>query len=183
MDCGCNTVVDQFSNFDFVVNGDTQITMSPYAYLQEIFGPGYCAVAISSIPASVSGMNMYLLGDTFLRHFYTIFNYSVTSGTNVRQIGLALNSQYTQDGYTNSFADSDGSMNNYYVKLQNTPDPMSESKKYNTVQSLTVVFTVFLYMAGYLYQNAQMSKRVSMKKIKVQAATGFKDAENLITAK
>jgi len=46
----------------------------------------------------VSGMNMYLLGDTFLRHFYTTFNYANNS------IGLALNSQYVSDGYTNSFA-------------------------------------------------------------------------------
>lgn len=42
-------------------------------------------------------MSMYLLGDTFLRHFYTVFDYSNN------QIGLALNSQYVSDSYTNSF--------------------------------------------------------------------------------
>lgn len=59
--------------------------MTPYAYLQEVFGEGTCAVAISGIPSSVSGMNMYLLGDTFLRHFYTVFNYET------KEVGLALN--------------------------------------------------------------------------------------------
>lgn len=46
-------------------------------------------------------MNMYLLGDTFLRHFYTIFNYDTN------EIGLALNSQYVSDGYTDSFLTAD----------------------------------------------------------------------------
>lgn len=86
MTCGCQKAVSHFKDFDIIVNGNIQITMSPYAYLQELAGEGTCGVAISGIPASVSDMSMYLLGDSFLRHFYTVFNYET------KEVGLALNS-------------------------------------------------------------------------------------------
>lgn len=95
MGCGCDKVASYFKDFDFIINRNVQITMSPYAYLQET--QGYCYVAIQGMPSSVSGMNMYLLGDTFLRHFYTVFDYENN------YIKLALNSQYVKDGYTDSF--------------------------------------------------------------------------------
>jgi len=101
MTCDCSQAAPHFKNFDIIVNSDKQITMTPYAYLQELGGAGTCFVAISGIPSSVSGMNMYLLGDTFLRHFYTVFNYDTN------EIGLALNSQYVSDGYTDSFLSAD----------------------------------------------------------------------------
>lgn len=105
MECNCTEAAGSFKSMDFMMNGNKKVTMNPKAYLQEVFGPGYCAVAISGIPSSVSGMNMYLLGDTFLRHFYTIFNYANVDGASTNSIGLALNSQYVKDGYTKTFAD------------------------------------------------------------------------------
>lgn len=55
------------------------------------------------MPDKFNEMNMYLLGDTFIRHFYSIFNYTLTATEpNTRMIGLAQNAQYVKDGYIDS---------------------------------------------------------------------------------
>jgi len=47
-----------------------------------IEGQDKCIFAVSSIPDS---QNMYVLGDTFIRNFYSVFNYSTY------EVGLAVN--------------------------------------------------------------------------------------------
>lgn len=148
MECDCGEAAGSFKSMDFMMNGNKKVTMNPKAYLQEVFGPGYCAVAISGIPSSVSGMNMYLLGDTFLRHFYTIFNYANADGASTNSIGLALNSQYVKDGYTKTFAETAGTETGIhtFAQLEDIGDVKRFHKQFNTVQAITIVFTVFLYL-------------------------------------
>lgn len=104
IECKCETVVDEFKELDVVVNGHTRITVTPYGYLREPSRPDlkdkYCFVAITSMPASLNNIEMYLLGNTFMRHFYTIYDYNKTSeDPPTRRVGLAPNAQYVKDGY------------------------------------------------------------------------------------
>lgn len=74
----------------FTFNGNTQMSLSPYGYLEDIgdIGNGeYCFVAFGQ-----GSSGQYLLGDTFLRHFYFIVDYELqASSPPTRQVGLALN--------------------------------------------------------------------------------------------
>merc|ERR1712046_485260 len=142
-----------------------------------------------------SGMNMYLLGDTFLRHFYTTFNYDpdTTAAQPHYKIELSLNAQYVKDGYVNKKQDS----STKFVEFVEHDDPMpypiltdriadiknygdlhKYDKQYYVVQLLAVAFTFFLYIGVHLYQNTQSKKRIAMMELKKKAATGFYDAEN-----
>lgn len=54
----------------------------PAGYLLDNYGPHACTVAVSYISDSY---NMYILGDPFIRSFYTAFDYETN------QVMLAVN--------------------------------------------------------------------------------------------
>lgn len=144
-----------------------------------------CSVAISGIPASVSGMNMYLLGDTFLRHFYTSFNYATN------EIELSLNSQYITDGYTSSFLNVDLNKlakvsmpdGSFFAQIKTIPDVSKQGSaaiKLYIALSVTVGLTIIGLIALYFYKRGQMKKRAlskDMRDIKGRAAIGFEESE------
>lgn len=73
--CSCSSVASSFKNMDFTFNGKTVMSLSPYGYLEDIgdIGNGeYCFVAFGQ-----GSSGQYLLGDTFLRHFYFIVDYEL----------------------------------------------------------------------------------------------------------
>jgi len=51
---------------------DTLYTIPPIGYLTQGMGDGGCYAMVSYLPDS---QDMYILGDTFIRNFYPIFNY------------------------------------------------------------------------------------------------------------
>lgn len=158
--------MDHFQDLDFMINGDTQLTLSPYGYLKttEEEKDMLCFTAIEAIPESVDSMDMYLLGDTFLRHFYTIFNYDLTSFSSppIRKIGLAMNSQYIRDGYTN-----------IHAKINFFGDVRADIKHFYIFQSLIIFLTLFIYAGLHLLQKDRMRKRVALGGLMNRAKDGF----------
>jgi hypothetical protein len=61
---------------DLVIQIDSvKYSIPPSGYLLDVFGNpnASCVLAVGSIPESYG---VILLGDTFIRNFYTVFNYS-----------------------------------------------------------------------------------------------------------
>lgn len=134
-------------------------------------------------------MNMYLLGDTFLRHFYTVFNYETN------EIGLGLNSQYVTDGYTESFLKTplnswtaismvEGA---YFAKIKEIPPVGQENSavKLYIAISVTAAVVVISGVALFFYKRKEMKARAMSKDvrdIKARAAVGFEDSEQKLVA-
>lgn len=134
-------------------------------------------------------MNMYLLGDTFLRHFYTVFNYATN------EIGLALNSQYVTDGYTQSFlqtplkswAANTMAEGAYFAKIKEIPPvgQQDSALKLYIAISVTAAVVVISGVALFFYKRKQMKARAMSKDvrdIKARAAVGFEDSEQKLVA-
>lgn len=167
--CPCKDLVNHFKDLDFLINGDTHITLSAYAYLKtrEEFSQEICYVGIEAMGGEISKMSMYLLGDTFLRHFYTIFNYELSGFIPPRRnIGLALNTQYVRDGYTDDPP----------IRIRKFGDVHANLKHYYILQSLVCFLTIFIYMALHFFQNDKMKKRVALHALKLKAKDGFKNS-------
>lgn len=158
MSCPCSQAEPQFKDMQFMFNGNTKISMSPKAYLMEqLFQTAtVCEVGITGIPSSVSGMSMYLLGDTFLRHFYTTFDYTQISTTpTTYNIELTLNKQYVDAGDTSSFAAAQSLMGTHSpkssVSIEDIDDVLRYHKKFKVFMGLTGFLTAFCYIGVHLY--------------------------------
>lgn len=128
-----------------------------------------CYIGISSLPDVLGDAQYYLLGDTFLRHFYTIFNYDKTGEfPPSRKIGLALNSQYVNDGY-----------DHVPVQLHLFGDVTGHVKHFYILQSLVIGITFFVYIGLHMLQKERLKKRMALRAIKEKAKDGFQGSSLL----
>ena len=87
----CASVYTHFDNLAFTFNAQHQISLQPIAYLEDFADIGSGQYCFAMFGEGSSGQ--YLLGDTFLRHFYFIVDYELqASSPPTRNVGLALNS-------------------------------------------------------------------------------------------
>ena len=66
-----------------------QFTPEQYLYTME---PGTCYFLIHKNTLPSPDENLYLMGDTFLRHFYSVFNFganNVSLGVNIHSANVA----------------------------------------------------------------------------------------------
>ena len=88
----------QFGDLTFIFDKYI-VELTPASYLQQDKnsenpdGPPICVVGIIPMPKDVTGLQMMILGDTFLRHLYSVFDYEK------KTVGLGLNKVYGDHGY------------------------------------------------------------------------------------
>ena len=75
----------KFSPLSFVLSNGVMFSIPPEEYMldgAELGNPGFCIFGVQGgLDAS---MNMYILGDVFLKSFYSVYDFEN------RQVGLAL---------------------------------------------------------------------------------------------
>ena len=77
----CSNFSSELSELTFRLS-NMSYSIPPAGYLLDNYGPHACAIAVSYISDTY---NMYILGDPFIRSFYTAFDYETN------QVMLAVN--------------------------------------------------------------------------------------------
>lgn len=76
----CANVAKLLRPITFKIN-DKFVEITPESFLLDagILDPRYrdvgCVINIMQLPPAVQGGNMFLLGDAFLRHFYSVYDW------------------------------------------------------------------------------------------------------------
>ena len=75
----CPTVEPHLKSIIFQI-GSTMFEMKPAAYLLDAWDidpkfAGYCIFGVIQTPDVVGDTQLFILGDVFLRHFYSVYDY------------------------------------------------------------------------------------------------------------
>jgi len=75
----CDYFAEKLSNLSFTF-GNWTFELMPEAYLMDAgdLDPEYadsCIIGISPIPGDMDDIKIFLFGDTFLRHFYQVYDF------------------------------------------------------------------------------------------------------------